>query len=62
MDTKYRTLYLLFGFSGLAFLIFHIIVNFEDINPANVLMITIPDMVFFFLAYRTYPAENESKG
>jgi hypothetical protein len=62
MDPKYRTLYLLLGFAGLAFLIFHLITTFQDLNPVSVLSITVPDMVFFLLAYKTYPIEKESNG
>jgi len=29
-----------------------------DINPISVLIITVPDMLFFFLAYKTYPVES----
>ena len=62
MDSKFRILYLLFGFAGLAFLIFNLITTIQDINPLSVLSITVPDLVFFLLAYKTYPAENESNG
>lgn len=62
MDPKYRTLYLLLGFAGLAFLIFHLITTLQDLNPLSILMITVPDLVFFLLAYKTYPVENESNG
>ena len=62
MNPKYRFVYLLLGFIGLGYLAYHIITTFEDgVNPGFVLLITIPDMVFFFLAYKTYPAENEMK-
>jgi hypothetical protein len=37
------------------------VLTFPDINPVDVLVITIPDMLFFFLAYKTYPAETVIK-
>jgi hypothetical protein len=61
MDPKFRSVYLVFGFSGLAFLIYHVIVTFRDINPASVLVISLIDMVFFYMAYKTYPVENEAE-
>ena len=62
MNPRFRYLYLLFGFLGLLYLVYHVIVNFnEGVNPINVLLITVPDMVFFFLAYKTYPAEETAK-
>jgi hypothetical protein len=62
MNQKFRYLYLLLGFAGLIYLVYHVISNFnEGVNPINVLLITIPDMLFFFLAYKTYPIETEPK-
>ena len=61
MNPKYRVFYLLGGAAGLALLIYQSIITYPDINPASVLIITIPDMVFFFLAYKTYPAEDASE-
>jgi len=58
MNPKFRILYLLVGFAGLALLIFQIISTLPDVNPVNMLLITVPDMLFFFLAYKTYPAEE----
>ena len=58
MNTKFRSLYLILGFAGLILLVFRAIVSYPDINPASVLSITLPDMLFFYLAYRTYPAET----
>ncbi len=58
MDPRFRILYLLLGAAGLAFLIYVIITTFDNINPVDILIITIPDMLFFFLAYKTYPAEE----
>jgi hypothetical protein len=55
MNPKYRSLYLLIGFTGLAFLAYDTFIAFPDIIPGRVLLITLPDLVFFFLAYKTYP-------
>jgi hypothetical protein len=61
MNPKFRFFYLLGGTIGLVFLIYQAIITYPDINPASVLMITIPDMVFFFLAYKTYPIETPAE-
>jgi uncharacterized membrane protein len=58
MNPKFRALYLLLGFVGLAVLIYEIISTLPDVNPINVLIVTVPDMLFFFLAYKTYPVEE----
>ena len=58
MNPKYRSLYLLIGFAGFAFLGYDAFIAYPDINPLRVLLIAAPDMVFFFLAYRTYPVEE----
>ena len=50
MNPKFRFFYLLGGTVGLALLIYQAITTYPDINPASVLFITIPDMIFFFLA------------
>lgn len=60
MNPKYRSLYLLIAFAGLAFLAYDAFVAYPDINPLRVLLIAFPDMVFFFLAYRTYPVEEKA--
>jgi hypothetical protein len=54
-NPKFRFLYLLIAVAGLAFLVYHIIDTFSDIDPLDTLLITLPDMVFFYLAYKTYP-------
>ncbi len=61
MNPKFRFFYLLGGTVGLALLIYQAITTYPDINPASVLFITIPDMIFFFLAYKTYPIESQSE-
>ena len=55
MNTKFRALYLSLGFILLAVLIYHLINAFPEFNPGSVLLIAVPDVVLFFLAYRTYP-------
>jgi hypothetical protein len=60
MNPKYRSLYLLIGFAGLAFLCYDAFIAYPDINPLRVLLVAFPDMVFFFLAYRTYPVEEST--
>jgi hypothetical protein len=66
MNPKYRSIYLLLGFAGLIYLVYQIIANFalfgtDGINPVSILLIAIPDMALFFLAYKTYPAESTVK-
>ena len=61
MNPKFRAFYLLGGTIGLVLLIYQAITTYPDINPASVLFITIPDMVFFFLAYKTYPVEESAE-
>jgi len=60
MNPKFRTLYLLLGFIGLIILIYQIISTLPDVNPVSVLLVTVPDMLFFFLAYKTYPVEENA--
>ena len=62
MNPKYRSIYLILGFAGLLYLVYHAISTFADgINPLSILFIAVPDLVFFFLAYKTYPAEEGVK-
>ncbi|MES2109675.1 MAG: hypothetical protein V4577_13040 [Bacteroidota bacterium] len=58
MNPKYRLLYLLIGFAGFFFLIYDTIVTLPEIDPLRALLVALPDMVIFFLAYRTYPVEE----
>ena len=55
MNPKFRSVYLAGGVIGLIWLIYEIANTFPDIDPIHVLVITVPDLVFFFLAYKTYP-------
>jgi hypothetical protein len=55
MNPKFRFLYLLIAIAGLAFLIYRIIDTFSDIDPLDTLLISLADMLFFYLAYKTYP-------
>jgi hypothetical protein len=61
MNTKFRSLYLILGFAGLLFLIYRAVATYPDISPSGVLFITLPDILFFYLAYRTYPVEATSR-
>jgi len=56
MNPKFRSVYLVGGVIGLILLIYEVANTFPDIDPLHVLVITVPDLVFFFLAYKTYPA------
>jgi hypothetical protein len=55
MSTRFRFVYLLIGFVGLALLGYLAFDTYPYINFGHVLLITTGDMVFFFLAYKTYP-------
>ena len=61
MSTKFRFLYLLLGTIGLVLLAYEIIAHLPAFNPERVLLISLPDMLLFFLAYRTYPETETSK-
>jgi hypothetical protein len=58
INPKFRIVYLFLGFIGLAALIYQLVKTLPDINPGIILSITLPDMLFFFLAYKTYPTEE----
>jgi len=58
MSPKFRLVYLFLGFIGLVCSINYIITAFTVINSATVLLVTIPVMAFFMLAYRTWPADG----
>ena len=59
MSTKFRVLYLLLGTVGLVFLAYEIIANLPEFNPDKVLLIALPDLLVFFLAYKTYPEDSK---
>jgi hypothetical protein len=61
MSPKFRAIYLLLGFAGLAMLLYSVISTLPDVNPGAILLIAIPDMIVFFLAYKTYPVEEGVK-
>ena len=61
MNPKFRYVYLLAGASGLALLVYLTVTTYPRIDPGYVLLITIPDMLFFYLAYKTYPVESREK-
>jgi|HubBroStandDraft_5_1064220.scaffolds.fasta_scaffold235778_2 hypothetical protein len=58
MNAKFRPFYLIAGAIGLGLLIFYVLSNPSDIDPATVLIIALPDMFFFYLAYKTYPEDS----
>lgn len=43
------------AFAGLFFLACDSFIGYRDIDPGRVLLIAIPDLIFFYLAYKTYP-------
>jgi hypothetical protein len=43
---------------GLIILCYYIYESFPSVNPETLLCITIPDMLLFYLAYKTYPEEE----
>ena len=59
MNAKYFTLYLMIAFAGLIFLALDSFIGYRDIDPARVLLIAIPDMILFYLAYKTCPSEKQ---
>ena len=61
MNPKLRPLYLIFGLANLVWLFYYGYTAFPDYNPINILVITIPDMLIFYLAYKTYPEESEPR-
>jgi len=61
MSTKFRILYLLLGTIGLVFLAYEISANLPEFNPDKVLLIALPDLLIFFLAYKTYPEESKAE-
>jgi hypothetical protein len=61
MNPKYRYLYLSVGMIGFVILFYKIISDLPEIDPVRILCISVPDMVFFFFAYKTYPPEPEIK-
>ena len=58
MGLLLRFVYLICGIAGLILLGYRVIETFPDVNPIDVLVITVPDMLFFFLAYKTYPEQQ----
>jgi hypothetical protein len=59
MNAKLRPLYLLVGFTGLFFLLFRIVADIQNLDLVLVISIAVPDMLFFYLAYLTYPPEAD---
>jgi hypothetical protein len=61
MSTKFRVLYLLLGTIGLVLLAYQVIDSYPEFNPDKVLLIALPDLLVFFLAYKTYPEESKAE-
>jgi len=64
MNAKFRYLYLILGAAGFILLFYYFFENISDlsgIDPIHILIIAVPDLVFFFLAYKTYPPEPETR-
>jgi hypothetical protein len=61
MNLILRYVFTLAGTAGLGLLIYMVVETFPDTDPVDVLIITIPDIVLFFIAYKTYPAEVSVK-
>jgi len=57
MNPKFRPLYLILSAIGLLSLLFYVITNFSNIDPAAVIAIALPNMLFVYMAYSTYPSE-----
>ena len=61
MNPKYRYLYLSVGAIGFILLFYQIISDLPEIDPIRILCISVPDMVFFYLAYKTYPPKPQMR-
>jgi len=62
MNPKFRLLYLFLGLNGLIWSINYVLTAFPVVNSATILLIVIPVIAFFLLAYKTWPvAENHPK-
>ena len=59
MNPKLRPLYLLLGAAGLFTLVFQILYFLPNFDLYMILTISLPDMLFFYLAYLTYPPDPE---
>jgi len=57
LNPKYRYVYILTGFILIIALIYFSVANFADTTALNVLEFTVPALLFFSLAYKTYPRE-----
>jgi hypothetical protein len=49
---------LIIGLCGLFVLGYYICLNFPNVDPEILLCIAVPDMLFFYLAYKTYPVQE----
>ena len=53
-----RALLLSLALAGLFVFGYYIYSRFPNLDSGMILCITIPDMVFFYLAYKTYPEQS----
>jgi len=56
MSSRFRIVYLFIAFVGLGLLGYLAVSTYPYINFGHIMLATTGDMVFFFLAYKTYPA------
>jgi len=60
LNAKFRMAYILCGIIGYIFLFYYMMDTLPYSNYAEIMLIAAGDMVFFALAYKTYPA-NETR-
>jgi hypothetical protein len=53
-----RVFTLFAAIAGLMILGYYVYTSFPDLSPQTILCISIPDMLFFYLAYKTYPQQS----
>jgi hypothetical protein len=57
-----RALLLIFALGGLLVFGYYVCTTFPDLDSGIILCITVPDMLFFYLAYKTYPEQSRQAG
>ncbi|WP_428330877.1 hypothetical protein [Mucilaginibacter sp.] len=55
LNSKFRYLYIFIGLAGLGLMVYIVVDSYPFVNPGYILLTATIDMVFFFLAYKTYP-------
>ena len=61
MNPKFRYLYITIGSVLLISLIVQVIVSYPDVSPKCVLLNTLPALLFFYLAYKTYHEKKDNE-